>query len=83
MRRDAHHDEADHGDDGHEDARAFAESKRVELYKRLGRVEGEERVQVRDAEEEEDSRDEAEHASSDRARDDTSTGNDAVVAEIT
>jgi hypothetical protein len=49
-----HHDETDHGDDGHEDAWSFTQSERVELYEWLGRIEREERVQVRNAEQEED-----------------------------
>src|SRR6267142_2302626 len=77
-RRDAYQNETEHGDDGHEDARTFAESKRVELYERLRGVERKERVEVRDAEQEKDGRDEAEHAGGDRARDNTSSGYDAV-----
>jgi hypothetical protein len=56
--------------------------KTVAAYQAYEDMKGNERVQVRNAEQEEDGRDEAEHASSDRARDDTSTGNDAVVAGV-
>jgi hypothetical protein len=74
----AYQNETDRGDDGHEDARTFAEGERVELYERLRGVERKERVEVRDAKEEEDGSDETEHAGGDRARDDTSRGHDAV-----
>lgn len=77
-RRDAYHDEAERGDDGHEDARTFAEGERVEQHERLRGVERKERVEVRDAEQEKDGRDETEHAGGDRARDDTSSGYDTV-----
>ena len=50
----AHHYETDHGDDGHEDAWSFSQSERVELYEWLRGIEREERVQVRNAEQEED-----------------------------
>src|SRR6266852_732195 len=61
----AHHDETDHGDDGHEDARSFTQSERVELYERLRGIEREERVQVRNAEQEEDGGEESQHAGGD------------------
>ena len=78
MGRPAHHDETEYGDDGHEDARTFAEGERIHLYERLRGVEREERVQVRDTEQKEDGRDEAEHTGGDCARKDTPTGDDAV-----
>jgi hypothetical protein len=80
--KDAHHNETNDGDDGHEDAWAFAKSKGVDLYEWLRGIEREERVQVRNAKQEEDGGDEPKHASSDRARDDPSTGNDTIVAKI-
>jgi len=46
------------GDDSHEDARSFAEGKRLELYERLRGVERKGRVEVQDAEQENDGRDE-------------------------
>jgi hypothetical protein len=81
-KKDAHHDETNHGDDSHEDAWTFAESECVELYEWLRGIKREERVQVRNAEQEEYGGDESKHASSDRARDYSSTGNDTVVAKI-
>ena len=77
----AHHDETDHGDDGHENTWTFTEGERVELYKWLWGIEREERVQFRNAEQEKDGGDESKHASSDRARDDSSTGNDTVITK--
>ena len=44
-------------------------------------IKREERVQIRNAEQEEDGGDEPKHASSDRARDDSSTGDDTVDAK--
>lgn len=77
-----HHDKTERGDDGHEDAGAFSKSERVELHERLRGVESEERVQVWNAEQEKDGRDEPEHACSDRARDDSSTGNDTIGTKL-
>ena len=77
-RRCAHHDETDHGDDGHEDAWSFTQSERVELYEWLGCIEREEGVQVWDAEQEEDGGEEPQHAGGDRACEDSFTGNDTV-----
>lgn len=74
----AHHDETERSDDGHEDARTFTEGERIHLHERLRGIEREERVQVRDTEQKQDGRDEAEHAGGDRAREDTPAGNDAV-----
>lgn len=74
----AHHDEAERGDDGHEDARAFSEGERIHLYERLRGVEREEGIQIWDTEQKQDGRDEAEHAGGDHAREDTPTGDDAV-----
>ena len=73
-----HHDETDHGDDGHEGARSFTQSERVELYEWLRGIEREERVQVRNAEQEEDGGEKSQHAGGDRAREDSFTGNDTV-----
>ena len=78
-KRRAHHDETDHGDNGHEDAWTFAKSECVELHKRLRGIEREEGIQIRNAEQEEDGGDESKHASSYRARDDSSTGNDTAI----
>jgi hypothetical protein len=74
----AHHDETDHGDDGHEDARSFTQSERVELHEWLRRIEREERVQVRNAEQEEYGGEESQDAGGDRAREDSFTGNDTA-----
>jgi len=74
----AHHNETDHGDDGHEDARTFAEGERIHQYERLRGIEREERVQVWDTKQKEDGRDEAKHAGGDRAQEDTPTGDDAI-----
>ena len=49
-----HHDETDDGDDGHEDAWTFAKSECVELHERLWSIEREERVQFRNAKQEQD-----------------------------
>ena len=46
----AYHDEADDGDDGHEDAWSFTQSERVDLYEWLRGIECEECVQVWNAE---------------------------------
>jgi len=75
---DANHDETDHGDDGHEDAWSFAQSERVDLHEWLRGIEREERVQVRNAEQEEEGGEESEHAGGDRAREDSFTGDDTV-----
>jgi hypothetical protein len=75
-KRHAHHDQTDHGYDGHEDARSLAESEGVELHEWLGGIECEERIQIWYAEQEKDGRDETEHAGSDRAADDSSTSDD-------
>ena len=77
----AHHDETDHGNDGHEDARTFAKSECVELHEWLWGIERKERVQFWNTEQEEDRGDESKHTGGDRARDDSSTSNDAVVAK--
>jgi hypothetical protein len=77
-----HHDETDHGDDGHENARTFAQRERVELYEWLRGIEREEGVQVRNAEQEEDGGEESKHAGCDCARDDSFTGNDTVVFKL-
>ena len=76
----AHHDETDHGDDGHEDARSFTQGERVELHKWLRGIEREERVQVRNAEQEKYGGQEAQDAGGDRAREDPFAGNDAVTS---
>ena len=79
-KRRAYHDETDHGDDGHEDAWTFAKGERVQPHERLRGVEREENVQFRNEEQEEDGGDEFKHTSGDRARDDSSTGDDTAVA---
>jgi hypothetical protein len=76
--RTTHHDETDHGDDGHEDAWSFTQCERVELYEWLRGIEHEECVQVRNAEQEEDDGEESQHAGGDRAYENSFTGYDTV-----
>ena len=68
------------GNDGHEDAWTFAKSECVELHERLRGIEREECIQFRNTEQEENGGDESKHTGGDRARNDSSTGNDTVVA---
>ena len=75
-----HHHETEHGDYGHEDTGSLSEGERVHLHEWLRGVEREERVQVGDTEQEQDGRDETEHACGNGAADDASTSNDAVGA---
>ena len=74
-----YHDQSHNSDNGHENARPLAQSKRVDLHEWLRSTQGEKRVDIRCAEQEQYSSCESENACEDRATQDSTSCDDAGI----